>query len=178
MDSRVNLNLGTLTTAFASAGAIFTRVNTVRALSGIAGFFSGARAEFNQNYFANQTIHVLTEAFYKRRRAIQKSMIRKGKQNLLDYSVERAIADAVQYHENCSLIAGFEVAALAVTRVNNPGANQLKEFQKITRGLALEADTIAAVRAEAEADGEVLFMKTSVAEAQKDASKTAAHVAK
>ena len=56
LDARTNTILGIVTTALAGAGAIFTPANTVRALSGTAAIISGSRAEFNENYFANQTI--------------------------------------------------------------------------------------------------------------------------
>jgi len=59
LDSRANFVLGSLTTAIAGAGAIFTPASTVRALSGIASIVSGVRSEFNEDYFANQTIQVL-----------------------------------------------------------------------------------------------------------------------
>jgi len=59
-DSESNFFLGALTTATAGAGAIFTPVGTVRALSGIAAIISGVRAELNYAYFQNQTVQVLT----------------------------------------------------------------------------------------------------------------------
>ena len=65
LDARVNFILGSLTTAVAGAGAIFSG-GTSQALSGIASIFSGVRAEFNEDYFKMLTIQVITDGLGKR----------------------------------------------------------------------------------------------------------------
>ncbi len=137
-DSGINFFLGSLTTAVAGAGAIFTGVDTIRALSGSASILSGVRSEFNQEYFSNQTIQVLTNGFEAKRREIYKGILKTRKQGLTRYPVEAAIKDAVVYHSSCSLLTGLEYAALSIERVENPGLKgaqkalvEVKQLQKI-----------------------------------------------
>lgn len=125
IDSRSNMFLGTLTTAAGGAGAIFTGVSS--ALSATAAVISGIRAEFNQNYFANQTIQVLTTGMETRRAALYEAILDCQKLNYKDYPVQAAIKDAMEYHASCSLITGLEVAASAIQRVKNPGITEFEE---------------------------------------------------
>ena len=54
---------------------------------------------------------------------------------MTEYPVERAIADAILYHDNCSLVAGLEQAALSIERAANPGMEQLIKFKKMEKVL-------------------------------------------
>lgn len=134
IDSRSNFALGTLTTAVGGAGAIFSGVSS--ALSATAAAISGIRAEFNQNYFANQTIQVLTTGMETRRAALYEAILDCQKLDYKDYPVQAAVKDAMEYHASCSLITGLEVAASAIQRVKNPGITEFEEtykrFKKIT----------------------------------------------
>ena len=125
--TRLNTAAGITTTILAGAGAILTPVNTVRALSGAAAIVSGARAEFNQNYFANRTIQVLAQGFDTRRDRLYNKIIDRQKFDLSQYTVEAAVKDAAEYHNQCSLIAGLQEAAISIDRANNPGFDQLNE---------------------------------------------------
>ena len=64
-----------------------------------------------------------------------RSAVKNRKDNLTDYPVERAIADAIVYHDNCSLVAGLEQAALSIERAVNPGLNELKKFKEMEKVL-------------------------------------------
>ena len=101
--------------------------STARALSGAAAIVAGSRAEFNQNYFANRTIQVLAQGFDTRRDRLYNKIIDRQKFDLSQYPVEAAVKDAVQYHTQCSLIAGLQEAAISIDRANNPGFDQLNE---------------------------------------------------
>ena len=135
LDAETNFLLGSLTTALAGAGAIFTAASTVRALSGSASIISGVRAEFNTDYFANQTIQVLTTGFEVKRRRLYKAMVNRRRNGLTTYPVEAAIKDAVEYHMNCTLIAGLEETALSIRRVENPGIKGAQQALLETRRL-------------------------------------------
>lgn len=126
-ESGTNFFLGSMTTAVAGAGAIFTGLDTVRALSGTAAIISGVRAEFNEDYFSNQTVQVLTNGFESKRDELYEKILNRRNQSITRYPVEAAIKDAIEYHASCSLIAGLEQAALAIERAKNPG---LIETQK------------------------------------------------
>ena len=104
--------------AVAGAGAIFTGVNTVRALSGTASIISGVRSEFNEDYFANRTIQVLAAGFDKKRERKYQAIQRRQKDDIADYTVENAVKDAADYHAQCTLIAGLQEAAIAIERQN------------------------------------------------------------
>lgn len=132
-DAETNLQLGFLTTAFATAGAIFSAESTIRASSGLAAFLSGFRAEFNQEYFSNQTVHIIAEGIGSRRREILNDIYElRQKASVRDYTIWAAIADGITYHENCSLVAGLEQVARAVERVDNPGLKQMvKVFNEL-----------------------------------------------
>ena len=127
LDARLNTGFGVVTTVLAGAGAIFTPASTARALSGAAAIVAGSRAEFNQNYFANRTIQVLAQGFDTRRDRLYNKIIDRQKFDLSQYPVEAAVKDAVQYHTQCSLIAGLQEAAISIDRANNPGFDQLNE---------------------------------------------------
>jgi hypothetical protein len=134
-DSETNITLGWLTTAMAGAGAIATPVNTIRALSGIAAILSGWRAEVNESYFNKLTIQVITTGIDFKRKEVQTLITEKQKKLLSEYSLQAAIADAANYHQNCSLISGLEHAALSVQRADDPGlaaaSRTLKEIRRL-----------------------------------------------
>lgn len=130
LDAYVNFGLGSLTTALAGAGAIFTGADIVRALSGSAAITSGVRAEFNEDFFQQLTIQVITDGLESKRREIYDQILKNRGEDLTEYPVQRAIKDAIEYHENCSLLAGLEQAALAIERNENPGAEAMTRFLK------------------------------------------------
>ncbi len=127
-DSETNLKLGGLATGFATAGAIFSAESTIRAASGIAAFFSGLRAEVNESYFHNQTINIITNGIELRRSEILKTIYdTRQSASVANYTVWRAVADAVFYHDHCSLVAGLEKAseAVAIARTYDLGVEKV-----------------------------------------------------
>lgn len=148
-DVNVNSIFGGLTTLSGGLGAIFTPADTVRSLSGAAAIFSGVRAELNQAHFANQTVQVITNGIKTKRYGICQQIEKNRKTpEYKDYTVARAIADVVTYHQGCTAIAGLEAASLAVTRVENPGIKDAaKIYQQILENDA--ASRLIAQKAEA-----------------------------
>jgi len=148
-DSGTNFFLGSLTTAIAGAGAIFTSLDTVRALSGTAAIISGVRSEFNEDYFSNQTVHVLTNGFESKRDEFYEKILNRRNQSITQYPVEAAIKDAIEYHASCSLVAGLEQAALAIERAKNPGLIEtqkaLVEAKKIQNIMETEPSKISTI---------------------------------
>ncbi len=126
-DSETNTILGGLATAIGGAGAIFTPANTARALSGIAAIFSGWRAEVNADFFNNLTIQVITKGIEARRKEILEQILKDRDNDLVTYSVQRAVGDAATYHYNCSLIAGLEYAGQSIDRVESPGLTNINK---------------------------------------------------
>ncbi|MEQ8443611.1 MAG: hypothetical protein RIM33_06000 [Alphaproteobacteria bacterium] len=135
--TRWNMLLGGTTTLSAGLGSIFTAVDTVRALSGFAAILSGVQGQYNENYLSNQTIQVITQGIQARRDEILGQIelnrrnhvppgVRSSNVDRLDYTVQRAVADAIQYHMSCSLIVGLEQAAESIENTRNPGVEFLR----------------------------------------------------
>ena len=127
-DSYNNLTFGIITTAAAGLGAVFTPVSTVSALSGAAAVSSGLRSEINATLFQEKTIQVLTAGFEKHRKIVKKKITNYQACGIDTYSVERAVGDAIKYHDACSLITGLEVVAEDVQRAQDPGLKAMKTF--------------------------------------------------
>jgi len=139
-DSRTNFWLGLATTSLAGAGAIVTNVNSARVLAGLAGIGSGVRAEFRQAYMANLAVHVITKGIDNRRKSMHAAMLSKRGASAdgltgPSYTVQAAIADAIQYHGACSMIAGLEEAGDAVQEVANPGIEMMSKVMVMQRHL-------------------------------------------
>ncbi len=145
-DAETNFMLGSLTTAVAGAGAIFTQVDTVRALSGIAAIFSGVRSEFNEDYFANQTIEVIRKGIEARRAELYRTIKSNQSKGLSNYTVEEAIKDAIDYHGACSLTAGLLKLGKSLERVENPGLKDteraVKLAQKLNKTMGIDTGTM------------------------------------
>lgn len=165
LDSRANFFLGTLTTAIAGAGAIVSGGSAV--LSGTASIISGTRAEFNNSYFQNQTIQVLTNGFDTKRERLYQEIRDRRKAETDEYTIEEAIKDAVTYHSFCSLNAGLEEAGLAIERQKNPGITQ---FESISGRL----DVMRAQRNFVNAEVEVAEKEQAIDELKKANKPTAA----
>ncbi len=133
-----NFVFGAITTALAGAGAIVTGATGARILAGSAGVTSGIGAEFNDAFFASLAVEVLTKAFEARRKDI---LMEIGKHRMVPksgievYPVERAVADALNYHAACNLISGLEEASERVTLSSNIG---LKQLNKMLEGSGME----------------------------------------
>ncbi len=106
-----NFGLGSLTSLLAGGGAIATGATAARALAGSAGIASGVRAEYDQNYYYNQTVSIITKGINQRRKVLLDEIDvqrQKYEKTVALYTVERAIGDALRYHGACSIMAGLE----------------------------------------------------------------------
>lgn len=122
--SRTNFGLGILTTMAGTAGALVSSVGAARNWAGTAAISSGARAEYNQDFFSNLAAHVVIEGIDKRRRDVYQQIQHAGQAKAYaDYPVEAAIKDAMYYHGQCSVAAGFQQAADAIRLFDDPGLN-------------------------------------------------------
>lgn len=127
-DSAANFSLGSLTTALAGMGSIFTDAGTVRALAGSAAITSGVRAEWNETMFSRVTIQVLVKGIRSRRTKLYAEIVAKRSNKAVhEYTVEQAIKDAIDYHGAFNLIVGLEESAIALERQDNPGLAELSK---------------------------------------------------
>lgn len=120
--SRTNFGLGVLSTIAGTAGALVSTAGAASAWSGISAISSGTRAEFNQDYMSNLAAYVIVDGIDKRRQAIYEQIQNRGQAKSYEaYPVEAAIKDALYYHGQCTVIAGFQEASESIKYANEPG---------------------------------------------------------
>ncbi len=107
-----NFTLGSLTSLLAGSGAIATGATTARALAGSAGIVSSVRAEYDQTYFYNQTVSIISKGIRQRRKTLLAEIdARRNTEpgnSVVAYTIERAVSDALVYHGACTIMAGLE----------------------------------------------------------------------
>lgn len=116
-----NFLFGSASTLLGGLGAIFTQASAARPLAGAASIFSGVRGELNADVFQQQAIQVITNGIDSRRKRIAQIMACHVNDSLLNYTLERAVAQAFKYHEACSLISGLEEANKATSQGSDVG---------------------------------------------------------
>ncbi|WP_374652343.1 hypothetical protein [Dongia sp.] len=123
--SHGNFFFGALTTIAGAAGAIVTGGGS-QILAGTASALSGIRAEFNQDYFSNLTVATVWKGIELRRdRAFNTIAIEGQEKDTFVYPVEAAVKDAINYHAECSLVAGVEELGDTVQLAKDPGLDQV-----------------------------------------------------
>lgn len=135
--SRSNFAFGSIATISGGLGAILTDENASRALSGLAGITSGIRAEYNDAFFRNKVVELLTKAIAIAQERKREEVRRRGVQITADYSMEDALNDAVLYNSQCSLIAGLQETSESLQVVADPG---LKWMANAFGGAASKVD--------------------------------------
>ncbi|PCJ27534.1 MAG: hypothetical protein COA96_03275 [SAR86 cluster bacterium] len=137
LDRNFNFITGSITTALAGAGAIIAHEQTAKELAALAGISSGVRAEFNADYFRNITIEVISKGIDARRAREKQAMGAKKRQPFIDYTVEAAIADAVNYHGACTAISGLQEAGDAIAKQSaDPGLQAVIANYNVIRSSA------------------------------------------
>jgi len=115
-----NFLFGGLATSLAGAGAITTNEQTARLLSGLAAISSGLRTEANEDFFRKQWMEAVVKAIDTSRDRMRADMAIRKAQSISDYPVEAAIADAIRYNGECSLVAGMKQVNSAVNIADDP----------------------------------------------------------
>jgi len=113
-----NFFFGSASTILGGLGAIFTPAATVRALAGAAGITSGVRGEWNQDYFNNLAVQVITAGIDSGRDKLYQTIKQSQGSPYASYTVMAAINDAVTYHAACSSIVGLQVANASIQQAN------------------------------------------------------------
>lgn len=139
-DGAMNAGLSVGAIVTGGLGGILPGVNTAKALSGTASILAGSRAALNEVYLSNQTIHVLTAAYEKARRAKRRDITNREACTVEQYTIMRGLEDALDYHDSCSIVAGLAETALSIERSENPGLDamrvQLNELANLRRQMA------------------------------------------
>jgi hypothetical protein len=168
-----NFIFGGLATSLAGAGAITTNEQTARLLSGLSGIASGLRTEANEDFFRKQWMEAVVKAIDTSRGKMRVDMTTRKDQSISAYPVEAAIADAIRYNGECSLVAGMKEVNAAVTIADDPAG--MKAFRNTFRqagysvGLSLQ---------DRDGDSDILTDDTLSVERREPASQTADAVLK
>ncbi|PFH10963.1 hypothetical protein BCF11_3399 [Collimonas sp. PA-H2] len=112
----------TLSLLFSGAASVVPGAQAAKYFAASSTASIGILSTYNEAYFNNLAMNVISTGITKKREGIQTSIFNAQKLSLVDYPVNAAISDALSYHSACSIIAGMEVAAHAT------GKADVKEF--------------------------------------------------
>ena len=126
--SVANYTYGNATLLTAGLGAILKPASTAQALSGAAAILSGSRAEYNDAFFRKLLAEVVTRGISVERQTSLTYILERQKAVIRDYSLQLAIADAINYNSKCTLIVGLENAQKSQSFYADPGLDRLGEL--------------------------------------------------
>lgn len=111
--AQTNMAWGSLSILLSGAASVVSHAETARALAAGAAVATGTNAIYDQAYFNNLAVGVISGGIAKQREGILIQINNKSTLDLVKYPVNRAVADALQYHSACNIISGLETAAIA-----------------------------------------------------------------
>lgn len=111
--SQTQMAWGGLATLLSGAAAVTSPVAVAKALAAGSTVSSGILSKYNEAYFSNLTLQVISTGIAKQREAVLVNIQAQRKSSLVEYPVNRAIADALTYHATCNVVTGLETAAAA-----------------------------------------------------------------
>jgi hypothetical protein len=122
----INFFAGSAAVLFGAAGAVAKGAQAAKNLSALSGLSSGLKAEYNEDFYSSLTAQVIANGIDARRRDILEKIGSAKSEEVTDYSVEMAIADAITYHGACSLVGGLEQAGATLVKYElNAGLDAL-----------------------------------------------------
>ena len=96
------------------AASVVSHASTASALAAGSTVSTGVLSAYNDAYFNNLSINVITAGIDKKRESILFNMKNQKTKSLSEYSVNAAISDAIAYHSACNIVAGMETASKAL----------------------------------------------------------------
>ena len=108
-----------LSLLFSGAASIVSHASTASALAAGSTVSTGVLSTYNEAYFHNLAINVITEGINKKRESILANIQKNKTKSLSKYSVNAAVSDAITYHSACNIVAGMETASKALENVDN-----------------------------------------------------------
>lgn len=128
--SNANFFYGLTSVLAGAAGSVAAGARAASNWAALSGGATAVRAEHNQDYYADMAAQVITKGIVIKRRVIADAIQCAREQPEKDYTIERAIADAVIYHGACSLVGGLESLDHVVSTLNvNVGTDALSASQ-------------------------------------------------
>lgn len=112
--AQTRMGWGGLAIFLSGAASVVTPVSAARALAAGSTFSNGLLSLYDDAYFSSMTISIISTGITKRREEVLAAIQIQRRGSLVEYSVNRAIADALAYHSACNMVTGLEAAAAAV----------------------------------------------------------------
>lgn len=106
-----------ISTLLTSAASVVSPTSLAKALSAGSAVSNSVLSNYNQSYFNDLALNVITSGITIRRDNLLKLMTAEREKEISAYPANRAIADAIGYHSACSIVSGLEAAAQA-TKAN------------------------------------------------------------
>lgn len=107
-----------LATLLSGAAAVTTPASAAKVLAASSTVSSGILATYNEAYFSNLTAQVISTGIAKQREAALVNIQVSRQASLVEYPVNRAIADALSYHGMCNMVTGLETASAATKNMS------------------------------------------------------------
>ena len=116
--SQNQMGMGSLTTLLSGAATVTTPISAARLLTAGSTVTSGVMGVYNEAYFNNLTVNVISAGIAKHREGLLQYMDAGRGKDMKAYPVNRAIADALSYHEACNIVTGLQAASSATNAAN------------------------------------------------------------
>ena len=104
-----------LATLLSGAAAVIPNALTAKAFAAGSTVSTGLLSTYNEAYFNNLAVTVVSSGISKQRESILASISTSQTKPLSEYPINAAIADALAYHAACNIVSGMEAAAKATS---------------------------------------------------------------
>ncbi|MDG6774667.1 hypothetical protein QCB45_10015 [Thiomicrorhabdus sp. ZW0627] len=104
---------GAFATLLSGAASVTTPAAASQLLSAGSTVANGVLSLYNESYFNNLTVNVISAGITKQREGLLLQINDQRKLDLSEYPVNRAISDALLYHSKCNIVSGLEAASIA-----------------------------------------------------------------
>ncbi len=120
IDSRAQTqtNWTSMTALLSGAATVVTPASLAKVFAAGATASTGIVGAYNQAYFNNLTINVITAGIDKQRTAVFQNIVTNQAKEMTDYTIQAAVADAVAYHAACNIVAGMTTASQATAQTD------------------------------------------------------------
>jgi hypothetical protein len=143
-NSDMNFGFGVASSALSTLGALVPGLQAAQAFSGLGALVSGVRAEYNNEYYSNLAVSVITKGIEEKRNTLRGQIKTSQAAGYERYDIAAAIADAVIYDASCNIVYGLEQANEAIQRLNDPSRDAMTRAllkDKLNRALTAGDNT-------------------------------------
>jgi len=107
-----------LAALLSGAASVVNPASTAKALAAGSTVSNTYDNLYSESYFQDMTINVISAGISKKREGIFLQFQEFRNKGLTEYTVHRAIADALTYHSACNVISGLETAGRATNQAD------------------------------------------------------------